>query len=218
MCALGITPCINQLGSAALQIMLNNTLRYYGAASIYGSEIPLACVGAVSKLHLIFMAFTMGIGQGCQPIHGFNYGAKQYKRVKQTLLLAILSASIISLIAFAAFQIFPRPLMLIFGENDPLYLEFATRYLRIFMFMIFLSGIQPVAATFFPAIGKGGHGTLISLSRQVIFIIPLLLILPAIFGVNGAVYSGPISDFAAACVSATLIVRELRRLSVVEPH
>ena len=215
-CALGLTPCINQLGLTVLQITLNNTLRYYGALSVYGSDIPLSCVGAISKLSVIFTAFTTGIAQGCQPIQGFNYGAKRYDRVKKTLGLALLSASVFSVSAFAAFHLFPRQIMLIFGENDPLYLEFAVHYLRVFMFMVFLSGIQPVAATFFPAIGKGTRGLWISLSRQVLFILPLLLILPLFFGLEGAIFAGPISDFAAACVSTLLIATEVKKMSALQ--
>ena len=210
ICALGLTPYINQLGTAVLQITMNNTFRYYGAMSVYGSDIPLGSVGAISKLSALFLAFPIGIGQGCQPIHGFNYGAKHYDRVKKALRLAITTAGFIAVLAFAVFQLFPRQLMVIFGENDPLYVEFAERYLRIFMFMTFLSGIQPIAATFFPAIGKAKRGLLISLSSQVFFILPLLLILPLIFGLDGAIYAGPAADFAAACVSTILIVSEVK--------
>ena len=215
-CALGITPCINQLGNALLQITMNNTLRYYGALSAYGSDIPLGCVGAISKLHVMFTSFTVGIGQGCQPIQGFNYGAKRYDRVKKALRIAVVSASLVSIVAFAVFQLFPRRLMLIFGENDPLYLEFAEHYLRVFMFMVFLSGVQPVAATFFPSIGRASRGLWIALSRQVIFILPLLLILPRFFGLEGAIYAGPISDFAAACVSSFLIASEVRKMTALQ--
>ena len=215
-CALGVTACINQLGISVLQITLNNTLRYYGSSSAYGSDIPLGSVGAISKLNVVLMAFTIGIAQGCQPIQGFNYGAKKYDRVKKTLRLALISASLVSTAVFLTFQLFPRQLMFIFGESDPLYLEFAARYLRIFMFMTFLSGIQPIAATFFPAIGKARHGLLISLSRQIVFILPLLLILPVFFGLDGALYAGPASDFAAACVSAFLIVNEMKKITALQ--
>lgn len=215
-CALGLTPCINQLGVTALQITLNNVMRHYGALSAFGSDIPLSSVGAVSKLDVLFMSFTTGIAQGCQPILGFNYGAKRYDRVKKTMRLAITTASLISAAAFLVIQIFPRSLMLIFGESDPLYLEFAVRFLRIFMFMTFVRGLQPVAAIFFPSIGKATRGLWIALSRQVIFIIPLLLVLPLFFGLSGAVYAGPLADFAAACVSSTLIVREIRNMTAMQ--
>jgi Na+-driven multidrug efflux pump len=106
--------------------------------------------------------------------------------------------------------------MLIFGEDDKLYLEFAERYLRIFMFMIFLSGVQPIAAAFFPAIGKAKYGLWVSLSRQVLLILPLLLILPRFFGIDGAIYAGPISDLAAAIISASLIASEMKRITALQ--
>ena len=216
ICSLGLTPSVNQLGVSVQQVAMNNTLRFYGALSVYGSDIPLGAVGAITKLSTLFLAFAVGIGQGCQPIHGFNYGARKYGRVKKTLRMAIIMASILALITFSAFQLFPRRLMVIFGEDDPLYLEFAVRYLRIFMFMIILSGVQPIAATFFPAIGKARRGLLIALSRQIIFIIPLLLILPRFFGLDGAIYSGPISDFSAACVSTVLIISEMKKMTITQ--
>ena len=115
--SLGISSCFNQLAMAVVQIVLNNTLRHYGAQSIYGSEIPLACVGAISKLNIVFMAFTIGISQGCQPIIGFNYGAKHYERVKQTLKKALFAVTITSSIAFLLFQLSPRQVVSIFGKQ-----------------------------------------------------------------------------------------------------
>ena len=216
ICALGIAPCINQLGMSVLQITMNNTLRYYGALSKYGSNVPLGSVGAIAKLNTLFLAFTIGIGQGSQPLHGFNYGAKKYDRVKKTLSMAIIAASLISIAVFTVFQLFPRQIMVIFGEDDPLYVEFAIHYLRIFMFMTFANGIQPVAATFFTSIGKYKRGLLISLTRQIIFILPLLVILPLFFGLDGAIWAGPIADFCAVSVSAVMVFIEIRNINALQ--
>ena len=216
ICSLGVAPCINQLGATVVQITMNNTLRYYGAQSVYGSDVPLGSVGAISKLSVVFMAVTIGIAMGCQPINSFNYGAKQYGRVKKTLRLALISASVVSTAVFVVFQLFPSELIAIFGEKNPLYVEFAERYLRVFMFMTFVSGIQPVAATFFPSIGKARRGTLIALSRQVLFLVPLLIILPLFFGMDGVLCAGPVSDFIAAVISAVLIVTEVRNMSALQ--
>jgi len=213
ICSLGIAPCINQLGSTVVQITMNNTLRYYGAQSAYGSDAPLGSVGAISKLTVVFMAITIGIAMGAQPLNSFNYGAKRYDRVKKTLRFALISASAVSTVVFLLFQVFPRELIFIFGENDPLYVDFAVRYLRIFMFMTFASGVQPVAATFFPSIGKPVRGTWISLSRQILFIVPLLIILPLFFGLDGVLYAGPVSDLLAAIISSALIITEVRSMS-----
>ena len=216
ICALGIASSTNQLLMAATQITMNNVMRHYGASSIYGSVIPLSCVGAISKMNVIFLAMTVGIGHGSQPIFGFNYGAKKYDRVKKTLFYALAAASVISVVIFLAFQIFPRSLMLIFGENDKLYLDFAERYLRIFMFMTFVNGLQPITFSFFTSIGKATRGMWISMTRQGLFLIPLLLILPTIIGLDGAIYAGPIADFAAAALSAFFIIRELRNIAALQ--
>ena len=211
--SLGAASCINQLGETVLQIVLNNTLRHYGALSVYGSDIPLGGVGAIAKLNAVHAAIMIGIAQGCQPINSFNYGAKQYERVKITLRLAMLAAGSISVIVFLVYQIFPRELMFIFGESDPLYLEFSIRYLRVFMLLTFLRGIQPIVATFFPSIGNAKRGTWIAMSRQILFIVPLLIVLPIIMGIDGIFYAGPIADFCAACISAAFVIIEIKRLN-----
>ena len=216
ICSLGIAPCVNNIGVTIAQITMNNTLRYYGAQSVYGSDVPLGSVGAISKLSVVFTAITIGIAMGCQPINSFNYGAKQYGRVKKTLRLALISASVVSVAVFIVFQMFPRELIAIFGEKEPLYVEFAERYLRVFMFMTFLFGVQPVAATFFPSIGKARRGTVISLSRQILFIVPLLIILPIFFGMDGVLYAGPVSDLIGAVISTVFIVTEVRNMSALQ--
>ena len=216
ICALGMAACFNQLSMTVVQIAMNNVLRYYGAQSPYGADIPLAAVGAISKLNILFLSFTIGIAQGCQPIISFNYGARQYQRVKQTLKTALIAASAISVVAFAAFQLFPTQLMSVFGENDPLYLAFSVRYLRIYMLMTFVNGIQPVTANFFTSIGKARRGILISLTRQIIFLLPLILLLPVFFGIDGVMVAGPIADAAAALLSLVLIVQEVRSMTTLQ--
>lgn len=216
ICSLGIASCINQLSMAIVQIVLNNTLRHYGALSQYGSDIPLGSVGAISKLGVLFIGITVGIAQGCQPIQGFNYGAGRYDRVKKALRLGLISATLISIAVFLIFQIFPRQLMLLFGEDDKLYLEFAVRYLRTYMFMTFVNGVQPVTVNFFTSIGRGKRGMWVSMTRQIIFLLPLLLILPVFFGMDGVFFAGPIADFIAAALSIFLIATELKHISALQ--
>ena len=216
ICTLGVASASNQLLNAAVQVTLNNIMRHYGALSVFGSDITLSVVGAISKINMLFISITVGIGQGSQPIHGFNYGAKKYDRVKETLRLGLTAASIVSVVIFLVFQIFPRQLMKIFGEDDPLYLEFAVRYLRVFMFMTFVNGLQPITFSFFTSIGKATRGMWISLTRQGLFLLPLILILPPFFGLDGAIFAGPVADFAAASLSAFLIITELRKISALQ--
>ncbi len=210
--SLGAAACFNQLAMTAVQIAMNNTLTYYGALSHYGSEIPLACVGVITKVNIVFMAFILGISQGCQPINGFNYGARNYARVKKTYFTATVIVLIISAVAFLCFQLFPQQIISIFGQGSEAYYEFAERYFRIFMLLTFLNGIQPVTANFFTSIGKATRGILLSLTRQIIFLLPLILIFPAIWGIDGVMYAGPIADGAAAILAAALVTGELKNM------
>ena len=209
--SLGMASCINQIAMAIVQIVMNNTLRYYGAESMYGTDIPLACVGVISKVNMVFMAICIGISQGCQPIWGFNYGAGQYDRVKQTYKKAFQISLTIGIIFFLCFQLFPRQLVSIFGTGSEEYFRFAERYFRIFMFMTFINGIQPMSSGFFTSIGKAKLGIVVSLTRQIIFLLPLILIFPLFMGIDGVMYAGPIADGAAAVVAIGYSVRELKK-------
>ncbi len=215
VCALGVAAFVNQLAMAVVQVAMNNVLRHYGGLSVYGSEIPLAGAGAIAKLNFLFMGITIGIAQGCQPINGFNYGAKKYDRVIKTYRAAILSSSIISIFFFLIFQIFPRQVIGIFGEGNQLYFDFSVRYLRIFMLATFINGIQPVASNFFTSIGRAKLGVFVSLTRQVIFLLPLVLILPVFFEIDGLLYAGPIADMAAALLAFLFSAREIRKMRIL---
>ncbi len=210
--SLGMASCINQIAMAIVQITMNNTLRYYGASSIYGTDIPLACVGVISKVNMVFMAICIGISQGCQPIWGFNYGAGKYDRVRKTYLKAFQISLTIGILFFLCFQFFPRPLVSIFGSGSEEYFRFAERYFRIFMFMTFVNGIQPMSSGFFTSIGKAKLGIVVSLTRQIIFLLPLILIFPVFMGIDGVMYAGPIADGAAAAVAIGYAVKELRKM------
>ena len=212
ICALGMAAFVNQMAMAVVQVAMNNMLSHYGALSVYGSEIPLAGAGAIAKINFLFMGITIGIAQGCQPINGFNYGAKKYGRVIKTYRTALLSATLISVFFFLIFQLFPHLVIEVFGRGDQLYFEFSVRYLRIFMLATFINGLQPVASNFFTSIGRAKLGVFMSLTRQVIFLLPLVLILPVFFGIEGVLYSGPIADAAAALLAFLFSAGELRTL------
>lgn len=210
--ALGVASCFNQLAMTVVQVVMNNTLTHYGAASQYGSEIPLACVGVISKVNIVLMAFILGISQGCQPINGFNYGARNYKRVKETYKKAVKVIMIISVVAFLCFQFFPRQIISIFGQGSEEYYIFAERYFHIFMMMVFINGIQPLTSNFFTSIGKAKMGLVMSLTRQIILLLPLILIFPLFFGIDGVMYAGPIADGVAAILAIVFMTRQLRSM------
>lgn len=214
--SLGMAACINQISMALVQIVMNNTLKHYGAASSYGSEIPLACVGVISKVNMVFLSITIGLAQGCQPIWGFNYGAKAYKRVSDTYKYAFKVAFVVGLLFFLSFQFFPRQIISIFGSGSEDYYRFAERYFKIYMFMTFANGLHPVSANFFTSMGKAKLGAVVSLTRQVLFLIPLIIIFPLFMGIDGVMYAGPIADGMAIIISLGFAYRELKLMKSYE--
>jgi Na+-driven multidrug efflux pump len=177
-----------------VQILLNNQLVKYGAMSSYGSEIPLACAGVITKIGMLFFGITIGIAQGCQPIWGFNYGAGRYDRVKETFKKSAKICLLIGVVFFLIFQIFPAHIIRMFGVESAEGVAFASSYFRVFMFMTFLNGLQPLCGGFFTSTGRAFLGIVTSLARQVVFFIPLVLVLPLWRGIDGIMLAAPVSD------------------------
>ena len=206
--SMGISSSVNQIAITIVQVVLNNSLTYYGAMSVYGEDIPLAACGIVMKTNAILLSIIVGISQGVQPIIGFNYGARKYDRVNQAYMLEISWNFVISAVGFLLFQLFPRPIISIFGSGEELYFDFAVLFMRTFLFMVIVNGVQVLSSSFFTAIGKALKGLLLSLTRQVFFLIPLILILPLWLGIFGVLLAGPIADFIAFVVSVLLVKKE----------
>lgn len=206
--ALGGSPCSNQVAMMVVQIILNKSLKHYGSLSVYGEDIPVACVGIITKVNQMFFSFVIGLSQGLQPIASYNYGAGKFDRVKSAYKKSILCGFTMCIIAFAMFQIFPRQIISIFGKGDETYYRFAINYFRIFLFCTCVNCLQPITSTFLTAIGKPKGGMFLSLTRQIIFLLPLIVILPLIMGIDGIMYAGPIADGLAAVVAVIMIKRE----------
>ena len=213
---LGVSNLLNLTMLALMNIVLNNTLTHYGAQSIYGSDIPLAVAGIVSKVNSILMSFTVGLAHGCQPIFSFNMGAKNYARLKETYKKAAVAALCFSFLAFFAFQLFPRQITSIFGTGEELYYRFATQYLRIFMMAVCLIGIQPLTVNYFTSTGDVKRGIFLSLTRQGLFLIPLLITLPLFFGLNGVLAAGPAAETLSFVLSLSMVALSFRRLTRLE--
>lgn len=209
--ALGLAPFLNQFAMMIVSVVLNNQLKAYGALSIYGEEIPIAVAGIVSKVASIFMGVVIGLSQGTQPIWSFNYGAKNYSRVKEACYRAGLCAFAISAVAFIVFQVFPDKILRIFGNGSELYFAFGTRYFRIYMAFVIIFFIQLMSSNFFTSIGKPGKGIFLSLTRQVIYLLPLYIIFPLIWGIDGILYAQPVADFIAITTSTIMIIVELNK-------
>jgi len=164
------------------------------------------------KINVIFISIVLGLVQGAQPIFGFNYGAKNYHRVRETMRLLLKVTFCIASILFVIFQVFPKQIISLFGEGDELYFSFATRYMRIFLLFISLNSIQVSIATFFPSIGKAIKGAIVSLAKQILFLFPLLLILPRFFGLEGVIYATPVTDLLAFCVAIIFLIHEFKHM------
>ena len=211
ICSMGISSSSNQIAVTVIQIIQYNSLTYYGALTKYGTDIPLAACGIVMKTNAIILAIVVGISQGTQPIIGFNYGAGQYHRVREAYMLAVKWNLVVSTIAFIAFQFFPQSIISLFGDGDELYFEFAVLFMRTYLFMVLVNGVQLLSSSFFTAIGKSLRGALLALTRQTFFLIPLTLLLPLRFGIMGVLLAGPIADFSAFVLSIVLVGTELRK-------
>lgn len=200
--ALGMASCFNQIAMMTVQICMNNLLKHYGSLSQYGEAIPIACAGIVMKVGQLYFSIVIGLSQGSQPIESFNYGARQYKRVKAAYRYAVIAGGTVSVIAFVIFQLFPHQLLALFGNGSKEYFEFGSFYFRIFMLMAWANFMQPISSTFFTSIGKANKGTFLSLTRQIIFLLPLMFFLPTIFGIKGILYAAPIADGMAFVTAA----------------
>ncbi len=210
--SLGMSNCINQVAICFVQIVMNNQLDTYGLLEFSKelAHIPQAAFGVVMKVNSLLISFFVGMAQGSQPIVGFNYGARQLYRSKHTFKIAATVCFSVALVGFAMFQLFPQTIISIFGSGVPEYNEFAEKTMRIFLSMIMLNGVQMTIANYFSAIGKPIKGAILSLVRQVLLIIPLMLILPNFFGLDGVLYAAPITDFISFILSFVLILIEFR--------
>lgn len=216
VCKLGINSLIFQSSALIVQITMNNMLRIYGAQTVYGSDIPIAVCGIVLKINVIFISLMIGLISGAQPICSYNYGAGKYSRVRGTVKLFTIWSVVIGTFSWAIFQIFPDKIFLLFGNagGDELYFEYAERFMRVFLFFTFINGLQICSATFFPSIGKPIRGAFLSFSKQILILMPLLLILPQIYGLDGIMYAQPVTDLLSAILAVSFLAYEMH----IMPH
>ena len=209
---LGISSFIMQMSFVCVMTVENNLLGKYGLDSKFGAEIPITVLGIVMKISQILNSIIIGIAAGSQPIFGYNYGAKKYDRVKETLKLVLGSSVIISTIAFILFQTIPDKLILIFGSGDENYIEFACLSFRIYLLLCIFNGIQIPSGIFFQAIGKSTKSAILSLSRQIIILIPAMVILSSMYGIIGVLSAGPVADGIAFILAFVFLAKEYKNL------
>lgn len=210
--ALGVSSFITQISLVFVMGVENNLLGKYGAQTKFGSEIPITVLGIVMKISQILNSIIIGIAAGAQPIFGYNYGARKFNRVKSTLKIVLGSSLIISTIAFILFQTIPELLISIFGSGDATYMEFACLTFRTYLLLCICNGIQIPTGIFFQAIGKSVKSAILSLSRQILFLIPAMIVLSKVHGLMGILYSGPVADGIAFVLALVLLVIEIKHL------
>lgn len=202
---LGISSFINQMALVVAIAVRNNVLVTYGAQSKYGSDIPVTTLGITMKTFSIIMSIIIGLCTGAQPILGYNYGAKQYDRVKKCYRLVVTISTIICFLAFLLAQFKPMAIISIFGSESDLYNEFAVKCMRIFLMLVGLFGVNIATGIFFQALGYPVQSSILSLSKQIVFQIPVTLIMPVLLGVEGCLWAGPVSDFLSFFLTMIMI-------------
>ena len=210
--ALGLSSFITQMSIVLVIAFENNLLGKYGAESKYGADIPITVLGIVMKISQILNSIIIGIAAGSQPILGYNYGAGKYDRVKKTLKYVLGLSVIIRTIAFILFQTIPDKLISIFGSGNELYMDFACVAFRTYLMLVICNGVQIPSGIFFQAIGKSAKSAILSLSRQILFLIPAMVIFGSMFGLIGVLYAGPFADGLAFIISGILIIVEMKHL------
>lgn len=210
---LGISSFITQMSVVVVLAVSNNLLGKYGEATKYGPEIPITVLGIVMKISQILNSIIIGIVVGAQPIIGYNYGANKKERVKETLKIVLTISVMVSSVAFILFQAIPDKLIGIFGSGDENYIEFACLAFRTFLLLCICNGIQIPSGIFFQAIGKSAKSAILSLSRQIIILIPSMIILGQIFGLKGVLYAGAVADGSAFILAVILLLNEMKNLS-----
>lgn len=213
---LGISSFITQISIVLVIAFENNLLSKYGAHSKYGAEIPITVLGIVMKINQILNSFIIGIAAGSQPIVGYNYGAGKYDRVKETLKRVLTLSVVVGTIGFLLFQLIPDKLIMIFGSGNKLYKDFASYAFRVYLMLCIINGIQIASGIFFQAIGKSAKSAFISLSRQILFLIPAMIVLGKLYGVEGVLYAGPFADLLAFIISTILLLFEVKKLNSVK--
>ncbi len=210
---LGISSFFTQFGSTIVVICMNNLIVTYGAESIYGPDIPLAAQGIVMKVNSIIVSVMVGLGIGSQPIVGYNYGARNFRRVKETYLKTIVIGLAVGVVGWACFQLFTQSIVNLFGQESELYNQFALKCFHIFLAVIFLTGFIIPSGIFFQSIGKPTKAMICTLTRQLIYFLPAAFVLGHFMGIEGLLYAGPVGDILASATVAVLVAGEIRILN-----
>ena len=207
--AIGIAPFATQIANSLVQVIANNALK------TYGSDLAIGAMTVISSLNIIFMMPIFGINQGCQPIIGFNYGAKKYERAKEAFKYATIAACVICIIGFISIQCFPTQIISLFNK-DPELTTLAIKGIRIYLLMMPVVGINIVATSYYQSIGKAKISMFVSLLRQVILLIPFTIILPKFIGLDGVWAAGACADSLSVIITLILLKKEFKQLDKMQ--
>ncbi len=208
----GISTCITELAVVIVMLVINNTLKITGEKSIYGADIPLTAFGVVMKVNQIFNGIIVGIAVGAQPIIGYNYGAKRLDGVRETFITSIKFCFIVGFAATFVFQVFPEQITSLFGNESKLYNEFSVKCFRIYLLLAACNTFQIACSIFFQSLGKTKKSIICSLSRQILLLVPSILILSNLFGINGLLWACPVADLLAFIITGILFIYEYKHL------
>lgn len=206
---IGLAPFCMQVASSIVTVISNRALM------TYGGDLAIGAMAIITSLSTIFIMPIFGLNQGAQPIMGYNFGAKQYKRVRQTYIYSLVISTAILVASFLFIQLFPKAAVSMFN-NDRELTDITVSGMRIFLLSMPLIGIQMTASNYYQAVGKVKKAMIISLTRQVLFLIPAFIILPKFFGLKGVWSAGPIADLLAVTLSGFIILKEMKHLKQVE--
>lgn len=207
MIAVGIPSFVRQAGGSIVMVIINNML------GKYGGDIFISCFGIINRFFMVIFMSIFGIVQGLQPIVGYNYGARQMGRVKEALKLSIIASTGVCTLVFFILLVFPAQMIGIF-TNDPELIEIGISSVRLVILAIPFVGFQIIAASFFQAIGKPKPALLLGMSRQIILLIPLVIILPLYYGAHGVFMAFPIADYLAVILTLIWFMKETKNLGV----
>ncbi len=215
---LGLSSFINQALIVIIIGVQNNLLKKYGAQSEYGAEIPMTALGVTMKLFNIIMAVLIGLSSGSQPIWGYNYGSGQRDRVKKTFYYSTAIGTLVMLIAFAVFQLFPKEVVSIFGNDNELYVDFSVKCLKIYLMLLPLNAIRMLGGSLLQATGNAMWASFLALSKQIIIQLPAMILLPmlvlgnGILGLDGVLWAGPISDLLSCLLTIVVLLFKGKQL------
>ena len=217
---LGMTSFLSQISLVAAMAAINNMIRKYGALdAVFGQEqyaqIPMAVVGIVMKFFQIVISIVVGMAAGCIPVVGFNMGAKKPTRVKELFTRLLLAEAAVGVVALVLVELLPRQLIALFGaaNESVYYTDFAVKSFRIYLCMIILACVNKACFIFLQAMGKAAESTALSMVREVVFGVGFALLLPQFFGLDGVLYSMPMSDILTFLIAGYLICKTYRELN-----